>query len=198
MEGEAQEHKAMEFKEKEEEEVTEPVSPTGQYFNSSVLSICVLAVLESEVPIDDSLTMTLLKDVFLPINPRFSSIMVNDKNSEKQWKRVEVQLQNHVNIPIFPIGLSTTSYDNYFNDYSLYIKNSTEAISTKPAFMGNSSCEISHQQSSWKYHFQASPCTWRWFFSHGSSSFLSTKSRQSFSFFNISFASISFKSRLQL
>lgn len=117
MEGEAQEHKAMEFKEREEEEVTEPVSPTGQYFNSSVLSICVLAVLESEVPIDDSLTMTLLKDVFLPINPRFSSIMVNDKNGEKQWKRVEVQLQNHVNIPIFPIGLSTTSYDNYFNDY---------------------------------------------------------------------------------
>ncbi|XP_061946810.1 wax ester synthase/diacylglycerol acyltransferase 4-like [Populus nigra] len=117
MEGEAQEHKAMEFKEKEEEEVTEPVSPTGQYFNSSVLSICVLAVLESEVPIDDSLTMTLLKDVFLPINPRFSSIMVNDKNGEKQWKRVEVQLQNHVNIPIFPIGLSTTSYDSYFNDY---------------------------------------------------------------------------------
>ncbi|KAL9342886.1 hypothetical protein Peur_063317 [Populus x canadensis] len=117
MEGEAQEHEAMEFKEEEEEEVTEPVSPTGQYFNSSVLSICVLAVLESEVPIDDSLTMPLLKDVFLPINPRFSSIMVNDKNGEKQWKRVEVQLQNHVNIPIFPIGLSTTSYDNYFNDY---------------------------------------------------------------------------------
>ncbi|XP_011037140.1 PREDICTED: O-acyltransferase WSD1-like [Populus euphratica] len=106
----------MEFK-KEEEEVTEPVSPTGQYFNSSVLSICILAVLESEVPIDDSHTMTLLKDVFLPINPRFSSIMVNDKNGVKQWKRVEVQLQNHVSIPIFPIGLSTTSYDSYFNDY---------------------------------------------------------------------------------
>lgn len=76
MEGEAQEYKAMEFKEEEEGEVTAPVSPTGQYFNSSVLSICILAVLESEVPIDDSLTMTLLKDVFLPINPRFSSIMV--------------------------------------------------------------------------------------------------------------------------
>ena len=76
MEGEAQEYKAMEFKGEEEEEVTEPVSPTGQYFNSSVLSICILAVLESEVPIDDSLTMTLLKDVFLPINPRFSSVMV--------------------------------------------------------------------------------------------------------------------------
>ncbi|KAJ6371702.1 hypothetical protein OIU77_002090 [Salix suchowensis] len=117
MEGEAQEYKALEFMGEEEEEVTEPVSPTGQYFNSSVLSICILAVLESEVPIDDSLTMTLLKDVFLPINPRFSSVMVNDKNGEKQWKRVEVQLQDHVNIPVFPSGLSAISYENYFDDY---------------------------------------------------------------------------------
>lgn len=58
------------------EEVTEPVSPVGQYFNSSVLSISILGVLESEVPIDDSPTLPLLKDLFLPINPRFSSIMV--------------------------------------------------------------------------------------------------------------------------
>ncbi|CAK7322758.1 unnamed protein product [Dovyalis caffra] len=104
MEGEAQEYKAMEFKKEKEEEVPEPVSPTGQYFNSSVLSICILAVLESEVPIDDSLTMTLLKDVL-------------DKNGENQWKQVEVKLKNHVNVPIFPNGLSPTSYDTYFNDY---------------------------------------------------------------------------------
>lgn len=60
------------------DEESQPVSPTGQYFNSSVLSVCVLGVLEFEVPIqeDDSLTLKLLKDVFLPINPRFSSIMV--------------------------------------------------------------------------------------------------------------------------
>lgn len=58
------------------DDVSEPVSPTGQYFNSSILSICVLGVLESQTPIDDSSAMLLLKDVFLPISPRFSSIMV--------------------------------------------------------------------------------------------------------------------------
>ncbi|XP_048232284.1 wax ester synthase/diacylglycerol acyltransferase 4 isoform X2 [Ricinus communis] len=111
-----QETKFMEFKQ-EEEIIVEPVSPTGQYFNSSVLSICVLGVLESEIPIDDSPTMTLLQDVFLPINPRFSSIMVTDKNGGKQWKRVAVKLKNHVNVPNFPTGLSPKSYDKYFNDY---------------------------------------------------------------------------------
>lgn len=62
----------MEF----EEEILEAVSPTGQYLNSSVLSLSILGVLESEIPIDDSQTLSLLRDLFLPINSRFSSIMV--------------------------------------------------------------------------------------------------------------------------
>lgn len=59
-----------------EEEITEPVSPTGQYLNSSCLCIYILGVLEFEISIDDCQTHSLLQDVFLPINTRFSSIMV--------------------------------------------------------------------------------------------------------------------------
>jgi len=62
--------------EHQKEELAEPVSPVGQYFNSSVLCIYIIGVLEFEVPIDDLQTYALLQDVFLPINPRFSSIMV--------------------------------------------------------------------------------------------------------------------------
>lgn len=58
------------------EEVEEPVSPAGQYFNSSFICSYVFGFLEMEIPIDDSKTLPLIKDVFLPINPRFSSIMV--------------------------------------------------------------------------------------------------------------------------
>lgn len=65
--------------EEEELEAHEPVSPTGQYFNSSALSVSVLGVFESEIPIDDSPTLSMLQDVFLPVNPRFSSIMVNSQ-----------------------------------------------------------------------------------------------------------------------
>lgn len=60
----------------EDKEMSEPVSPTGQYFNSSVLSISVISILEFDNPIDDSSSLALINDVFLPINPRFSSIMV--------------------------------------------------------------------------------------------------------------------------
>ncbi|KAE8702383.1 pectinesterase/pectinesterase inhibitor PPE8B-like [Hibiscus syriacus] len=99
------------------DEYSEPVSPTGQHLNSLVLSICVLTVLDSEIAINDSLTLSLLRDVFLTINPRFSSVMVNDENGVKQWKKVEVKLEDHVNIPVFPPGLSPESYDTHLSDY---------------------------------------------------------------------------------
>ncbi|CAN6570243.1 unnamed protein product [Malus baccata var. baccata] len=94
----------------------DPVSPTGHYFNSSVLSISILGVLEFEIPIDDSQTLSLLENVFLPINSRFSSIMI-ENNGKKQWKKVEVKLEDHVKTPIFPSNLSNESYDKYFDDY---------------------------------------------------------------------------------
>lgn len=101
------------------DEDSQPVSPTGQYFNSSVLSICIIGVLEFEIPIqeDDSLTVKLVQDVFLPINPRFSSIMVQDETGVKYWKKVEVKPKDHIRVPNFPEGKSIEFYDECFNDY---------------------------------------------------------------------------------
>ncbi|KAL7086908.1 hypothetical protein ACP275_13G032000 [Erythranthe tilingii] len=100
-----------------EEEITEPVSPTGQYFTSSVISVSVIAVLEFEFPIDDSQTATLLQNVFLPINPRFSSLMVKDKNGKKHWKKVEVNVKEHVKTPNFPRGKSPEFYEECLSEY---------------------------------------------------------------------------------
>ncbi|KAI6693959.1 hypothetical protein NL676_021669 [Syzygium grande] len=94
-----------------EDEGLEPVSPIGQYFNSKVLSVSVLGMLELEIPINDSRAMLLIKDVFLPINPRFSSIMVVGKKGGRKWKKVEVNVENHVHFPCFssPMGTSSPS-----------------------------------------------------------------------------------------
>ncbi|EYU28207.1 hypothetical protein ABFS82_13G029000 [Erythranthe guttata] len=100
-----------------EEEITEPVSPTGQYFTSSVISVSVIAVLEFEFPIDDSQTATLLENVFLPINPRFSSLMVKGKNGKKHWKKVEVNVKEHVKTPNFPRGKSPEFYEECLSEY---------------------------------------------------------------------------------
>ncbi|XP_027345757.1 O-acyltransferase WSD1-like [Abrus precatorius] len=100
------------------EEIEEPVSPPGQYFNSSVICSYVFGFLEVAVPIDDSQTISLLKDVFLPINPRFSSIMVRDEDGIMIWKRVQVRPEEHVKVPKFPESNGSSGlYDQYFDDY---------------------------------------------------------------------------------
>ncbi|KAF3444100.1 hypothetical protein FNV43_RR13790 [Rhamnella rubrinervis] len=101
----------------EEGGLLEPVSPLGQYCNNSVLSISALAILEIQIPIAGSNTVSLIKDVFLPIHPRFSCIMVGDQNEDRKWKKVEVKIEDHVYFPTFPSGLSLEEYDRCFDDY---------------------------------------------------------------------------------
>ncbi|KAL2328199.1 hypothetical protein Fmac_021626 [Flemingia macrophylla] len=57
------------------------------------------------------------RDAFLPINPRFSSIMVKDENGKMRWNRVEVQPEEHLKVPKFPECISPELYDQYFGDY---------------------------------------------------------------------------------
>ncbi|KAF7822975.1 O-acyltransferase WSD1-like [Senna tora] len=100
-----------------EEESLTPASPTAQYLNSTALNVCVIAVLESQIPIDDSRAVPLLRTLFLPLNPRFSSIMIEDNRGNKQWKQVEVDIKEHIIVPTFPSDMSLESYDQYVEDY---------------------------------------------------------------------------------
>ncbi|KAK9150146.1 hypothetical protein Syun_008455 [Stephania yunnanensis] len=94
------------------------MTPTGKYFSSSSLNVSVLGVIETETPIvDTSTAIPLLRETFLPVNPRFSSIMCTDKRGRRHWKRVHVQLEEHVYIPVFPGGLSPEAYDVHFQEY---------------------------------------------------------------------------------
>ncbi|XP_019159173.1 PREDICTED: O-acyltransferase WSD1-like [Ipomoea nil] len=107
------------YLEGDDEVVLAPASPCSQYMNSSVLSICNIAVMETSVPIedDDSVILSQIRDVFLPINPRFSSIMVTGKNGEKNWKPVKVNLEHHLKVPIFPVGKPLEFYDYCLSEY---------------------------------------------------------------------------------
>ncbi|KAF7849333.1 hypothetical protein BT93_L0967 [Corymbia citriodora subsp. variegata] len=80
------------------------------------MSVSILVICESEIPMDDSLVMSSIIDVFLPINPRFSSIMVMGKKGARKWKKVEVNVENHVHVPSFssPKGSSSPSENDSF------------------------------------------------------------------------------------
>ncbi|KAF3794493.1 hypothetical protein EJ110_NYTH07316 [Nymphaea thermarum] len=95
-----------------------PVSPNGQFFNSSVLSVYILVVFELESPIDggEQSEETLRKEL-LPITSRFSSIMVKDEKGVKYWKPVKVNVKDHMRIPTFPPGLSPQEYEKHLKGY---------------------------------------------------------------------------------
>ena len=69
-------HVKTKCKHDDDEQQQQPLSPTAEYFSSNALSVCIIAILEFEVPMDLVRLVPLVHDVFLPINPRFSSIMV--------------------------------------------------------------------------------------------------------------------------
>ncbi|KAJ0981715.1 hypothetical protein J5N97_009970 [Dioscorea zingiberensis] len=95
----------------------EPVSPIGQYLSSSVLHLTILGVFDSTVPVDDSQVILALENIFLPLNPRLSSIMVrDDEDGVQKWRKVdEVKLEEHVKVPVFPEGLE--KYDECLQEY---------------------------------------------------------------------------------
>ncbi|VFQ61814.1 unnamed protein product [Cuscuta campestris] len=100
-------------------EVVQPASPAAQYMNSKVLSLCIIAVLETKVALHlhEPHLLSTVKDVFLPICPRFSSIMVSQANGEKKWKRVEVNVADHLQFPTYPSGREPEYYDERLSEY---------------------------------------------------------------------------------
>ncbi|XP_031505452.1 wax ester synthase/diacylglycerol acyltransferase 4-like [Nymphaea colorata] len=95
-----------------------PVSPNGQFFNSSVLSVYILAVFELESPVaGGEQREEILRKEFLPVSTRFSSIMVKDTKGVKHWKPVKVNIKDHIRIPTFPPGLSPEEYEKHLQGY---------------------------------------------------------------------------------
>ncbi|PIA56363.1 hypothetical protein AQUCO_00700590v1 [Aquilegia coerulea] len=93
-----------------------PMSLSSECLNSDDLSLCILGVAESEVPIDVDKILVPLKTDLLRVNTGFHSIVVR-KNGKQWWKLVKVRFEDHVVIPTFPHGLSPESYSQYFDDY---------------------------------------------------------------------------------
>ncbi|XP_074366144.1 wax ester synthase/diacylglycerol acyltransferase 6-like [Apium graveolens] len=104
-----------------EEETFAPVSPNGQCLTTSAFTLTVVVVFEFQVPIHDLPTISMLETLFVPINRRFSSLLVGEKNGEKKWKKVEVNVKEHVKVPTIPTGKSPEYYEKYLVEYLLNI-----------------------------------------------------------------------------
>ncbi|KMT15645.1 hypothetical protein BVRB_3g056360 [Beta vulgaris subsp. vulgaris] len=96
----------------------EPTSPTSEYFLTEVATLYVLCIFELEIPIDSSSIYAFFNDVFLESYPRFSCIPIEDKQRRRNvWKKVEVNVEDHIKFSKFPEHLSPENYSDHFDDY---------------------------------------------------------------------------------
>ncbi|PIA62556.1 hypothetical protein AQUCO_00200518v1 [Aquilegia coerulea] len=101
----------------EEDTLMIPLSPASQSFNSPIISFTIFCVVELETYLDEFETTEIIRNLFLPLNTRFSSIIhVNDKGVPC-WKKVSVRVEDHIIVPTFPKGLSTIESDEYLKEY---------------------------------------------------------------------------------
>ncbi|CAN0896810.1 Wax ester synthase/diacylglycerol acyltransferase 4 [Linum grandiflorum] len=101
----------------DDEEERPPLSPLGVYFHSESMQISTLAVLEMEEPIPHSDVVSILNTVLLPLHPRFSSVIVTGDDGEQRWKKVKINVKDHIRTAVFPAGKSPEYYDNCLQDY---------------------------------------------------------------------------------
>ncbi|CAN0896815.1 Wax ester synthase/diacylglycerol acyltransferase 4 [Linum grandiflorum] len=94
-----------------------PLSPLGVYFHSKSMQMSTIAVLEMEEPIPHSDVVSILNTVLLPVHPRFSSVIETGEDGEQRWKKVEINVKDHIRTAVFPPGKSPEYYDNCFQDY---------------------------------------------------------------------------------
>nr|XP_017251137.1 PREDICTED: O-acyltransferase WSD1-like [Daucus carota subsp. sativus] len=100
-----------------EEETSSPLSPNGQYLTTSALCLTVLVVFEFQAPIHDLQINSMLRTLFVPTNRRFSSVVVGEKDGVKKWKRVDVDVKEHVKVPVIPTGKSPNYHEKYLVEY---------------------------------------------------------------------------------
>ncbi|KAH9310884.1 hypothetical protein KI387_025919, partial [Taxus chinensis] len=91
------------------------VSPMGEILNTPTFRLCIHVIVELDEPVDISDAKKTICELLLSQSPRFSSILIMKDNGVVQWKKTEVNVDDHVFVPQFPPHL--TSYDEYVEEY---------------------------------------------------------------------------------
>ncbi|OVA20920.1 O-acyltransferase [Macleaya cordata] len=93
-----------------------PLSPLGSFINTPTLTFYILGVLELENPFTKSQTLQFLKDVFIPINIRFSSVIVTDEKGVQRWKKIDSVPEHHLIVPTFSHPYPTSNDQEFYDE----------------------------------------------------------------------------------
>ncbi|KAK6916429.1 O-acyltransferase WSD1, C-terminal [Dillenia turbinata] len=81
-----------------------PLSPTAKLFLQHDMYLVTNCVVCLENPLDVEAAKFSLKNFALIKHPRFCCLLVRDKNGEKHWRKIQVDLERHLIIPEDIVG----------------------------------------------------------------------------------------------
>ncbi|KAI3875356.1 hypothetical protein MKX03_027450 [Papaver bracteatum] len=109
----------------EQKFLEQPMSPSSQCFNTSILCYSILAFLEFESEIIDSKISQHLQKLLPILNPRFTSTVLRNDDGTQRWRKLNVDMvhldEDHIKVAEFPKGLTPKDYDKHLEDYAFAI-----------------------------------------------------------------------------
>ncbi|KAJ9167266.1 hypothetical protein P3X46_021930 [Hevea brasiliensis] len=107
---------------KKDSEDGQPLSPMARIFHQPYSDVYIIIIMGFNTPINPLVFKASLRHSLLK-HPRFSSLQVVENGGEMRWVKIEVNLDNHVRVPVLDPNME--SPDKFVEDYASNLSKTT-------------------------------------------------------------------------
>ncbi|XP_057997539.1 wax ester synthase/diacylglycerol acyltransferase 8-like isoform X2 [Hevea brasiliensis] len=107
---------------KKDSEDGQPLSPMARFFHQPYCDVYTITIMGFNTPINPLVFKASLRHSLLK-HPRFSCLPVVEKGGEMRWVKTEVNLDNHVRVPVLDPNME--SPDKFVEDYASNLSKTT-------------------------------------------------------------------------
>nr|GEX96022.1 O-acyltransferase WSD1-like [Tanacetum cinerariifolium] len=123
----------------------EPLTPTGRMFVQPALNQIINCVLGLDRSVDIDLVQSVISNSLIVKHPRFTSLLVNDKQGCACWKQVELELDQHIMHLPDAVSANTddeTAVNEYLADLTVSCPLSTDKPLWEVHILGAHKCVV--------------------------------------------------------
>ncbi|XP_071691735.1 wax ester synthase/diacylglycerol acyltransferase 11-like [Rutidosis leptorrhynchoides] len=124
-------------------ETDEPLTPAGRLFVQPATQQIINCVLGLDRPVSIDAAHSVISNSLLIKHPRFTSILIKDKNGVERWKKIELDITRHV--MYIPDSIADATGD--VNDHETAVNNYLADLTV--------SCPLSNDKPLWEVHILA-------------------------------------------
>lgn len=104
------------------QEKDEPVTPAGRLFLRQEMNTIIHCAIAGRHPLNIPAIKTAVETSIIMHHPRFTSLLITDNRGHERWRRIEVNLDNHIIIkhePVIEVNDHELAVNGYIADLSV-------------------------------------------------------------------------------